>query len=98
MIIGGAQEEISLDRLISEAEAEVEEDVMAHGGWEAVSDDYLSRRVMDKMNSRGVQVQQLQSKSAAIPEASSKAKKWSGFKNLSEVRSEYVLDHPETER
>ena len=78
-----------------DAQEEMEQEVQAMGGWDRYEEcaDHISANVMSKLNARGgFTAKQLQMNSSALPEASSKAKKWSNFKNMSELRSDFVED------
>ena len=74
VIIGGAQEEISLEQLMSEVEEAVQAEVAAG---RKIDEDRFARRVHNKLQSKGVKTKQLQRnfESLETVNASSMAKK-----------------------
>ena len=89
VIIGGAQEEMSLEQLMSEVDAEVQAEVAA--GRE-INEDEFAERLHTKFKSKGVVTKQLQRNEANLETASASpmAKKLSNLKSMSEVRKNYA--------
>ncbi len=53
VIIGGAQEELALQRLLEEVNSEVQQEAAAHGGGEHIDEDALTHRVHSKLMNKG---------------------------------------------
>ena len=53
VIIGGAQEEIALQRLLEEVNQEVQQEAQAQGGGDRIDEEELAHRVHAKFASRG---------------------------------------------
>ena len=58
VIIGGAEEELSLEKLMAEVEEEVRKEREQNGG--ALDEEELSRRIHTRFNSRGTRIALLQ--------------------------------------
>ena len=88
VIIGGAQEEISLEAIMAEVDKEVQEEMTS--GREIESSLFASK-VHTKLQSKGVSVKQLQRNNAELETAADfpEAKKISTMNNLTEVRKFY---------
>ena len=88
VIIGGAQEEISLEQLMSEVDEEVQAEIAA--GRE-IDEDLFAQRVHTKLQSKGVKTKQLQRnfKSLETVSAAPMAKKISNMKSMSEVKKNF---------
>ena len=88
VIIGGAQEEISLEQFMSEVDEEVRAEVAA--GREIDEEDF-ARRVHVKLQSKGAKTKHLQRNDASLETAHSSptAKKLSNLKSMSEVRKNF---------
>ena len=97
VIIGGAQEEISLEQFMSEVDEEVQVEVAA--GRE-IDEDAFAERVHTKMKSKGIRTKQLHRNDASLEtvNASPVAKKLSNLKSMTEVRKNYVPDDSSSER
>ncbi|XP_067652686.1 uncharacterized protein [Haliotis asinina] len=87
VIIGGAQEELSLEQWMEEVNQEVQAEVQARGA-DNFDDDAMAKRLAEGWASRGVMAKQLQRNSAGLGEVSSQVKKISKMKNLSDYRKE----------
>lgn len=87
MIIGGAQEEISLQRLMTEVNQDVEEEMRSAGG--EVDVDLLNARIHSKMSARGEITHQLQMNMSALPEASLFAQNLTKKSKMSDWKTEY---------
>ncbi|XP_046356633.2 uncharacterized protein LOC124135371 [Haliotis rufescens] len=86
VIIGGAQEELSLEQWMDEVNREVQAEVQAKGA-DNFDEEVLSKRLADGWASRGAQAKQLQRNSAGMGEVSSQVKEISKMKNLSAYRA-----------
>ena len=93
VIVGGAREEMSLESLMAEVDAEIQQEVVA--GRE-VDAEAMSDMLHQRFKSRGNTVNQLQCNNAELTSATSSpmAKKFSGMTKLSEVRSAYQANPP----
>ncbi|CAH1799330.1 unnamed protein product [Owenia fusiformis] len=89
VIIGGAQEEISLQKLMEDVNIEVVQEYEAAGGEGAIDEEELSAKVYKKMQSKGAKTRQLRSHNAALPEANMKSKMYSKFTNMDDLRMNY---------
>ena len=87
VIIGGAQEELSLNQLMAEVDAEVQNRVAAGG---SVNEEEISNLLHQRWKSRGECVAQLQMNNAELDTLSSpEAKSYSKLKSLSAVRTNF---------
>ena len=88
VIIGGAQEEISLEQFMSEVDEEVQAEVAA--GRE-IDEDMFAHRVHQKLQSKGVQTKQLQRNFECLETVNSApmAKKIWKMKSISEVKKNW---------
>ncbi|XP_045171781.2 uncharacterized protein LOC123533890 [Mercenaria mercenaria] len=88
VIIGGAQEELSLNQLMAEVDAEVQNRVQAG---EDFNEEEVSDLMHERWRSRGECVAQLQMNKAELGTvlSSPEAKTYSKFKSLSEVRTNF---------
>lgn len=88
VIIGGAQEEISLEAIMAEVDKEVKNE-MAFG--KAIESSAFASKVHSKLQSKGIEVNQLQRNKAELETAANVplAKKISTMNNLDEVRKFY---------
>ena len=93
VIVGGAREEMSLETLMAEVDAEIQQEMAA--GRE-VDAEAMTDMLHERFRSRGEQVQQLQCNNVELTSATSSpmAKKFSNMTKLSEVRCAYKADHP----
>ncbi|OWF47448.1 ariadne-like RING finger protein R811 [Mizuhopecten yessoensis] len=93
VIIGGAQEEISLERWMAEVDEEVQREIAVGN---QINDDEMTRRVQAKMNSKGIRGKKLQRNNLDLEAASASSKQLAGFTNMADVRSNFketsVLD------
>lgn len=87
VIIGGAREEISLDRLQNDVSEEIESAIQLSPG-EEIDEDILIEQVYAKLQKQGATTVQLQQGHQALPEACAPAKKMAACVNLKEVRGE----------
>ena len=97
VIIGGAQEEMSLEQLMSEVDEEVQAEISA--GRE-IDEDEFAERVHVKLHSKGVRTKQLQRNAAALETVNDApmAKKLSGMKSMSEVKKNFKTSETSRER
>ncbi|XP_013416697.1 uncharacterized protein LOC106178172 isoform X2 [Lingula anatina] len=86
VIIGGAQEEVTLQRHLAEVNEEVLQEAQ---GMEELDDEEVATKVHQKLLSKGAKTKKLMRNQAALPEASGVAKKMSAFKNMAEVQATY---------
>lgn len=88
VIIGGAQEELSLDQWMADVEAEVVQELREHGGdLDDDAEERVSRSVHAKLKSKGANVRQLHLNKAALAEASVSAQALSKCQKMSDVQS-----------
>ncbi|XP_064600689.1 uncharacterized protein LOC135466866 [Liolophura sinensis] len=88
VIIGGAQEELSLDQWIADVEAEVVQELREHGGdLDDDAEERVSRSVHAKLKSKGANVRQLHLNKAALKEAPLSAQHLSKCEDMSAVQS-----------
>ncbi|KAK6177184.1 hypothetical protein SNE40_015339 [Patella caerulea] len=88
VIIGGAQEEISLERWMEEVNQQVIAE-MNEKGEANVTEDELCSRVHSHLQSKGAKSKQLHRNMGKLQEASKFAKEVSAYSNMSDVRSAY---------
>ncbi|KAJ8309002.1 hypothetical protein KUTeg_013876 [Tegillarca granosa] len=91
VIIGGAQEELSLEQWMADVDQEVQADLQA--GRE-IDDEEISRRVQEKLNLKGAKAKQLQRNNATLEAPTENALKLSKFNNMADVRKNFVLGAP----
>lgn len=85
VIVGGAVEEISLERLMDEVQKEVEEKQK-----EGITDQKaLSSYVQQRLNLQGVTTNQIMMNNSNLEKASDKAVNYSKVANLAKLREEY---------
>ncbi|XP_070569055.1 uncharacterized protein [Ptychodera flava] len=89
VIIGGAQEEISLQRLMEEVNQEV---IHFHrlcgGGY--VDEESMTKAVSEKLKKKGARAKQLKMNSSELRGPSKSAVKLSSKRNMAEVKEEYM--------
>ena len=88
VIIGIAEEEITLERLWRDAEDEVMVIVKTYGGWQYYGEhaEEISKKFTDRLNSRPIQVKQLRQINQSLPETDMSVQKVSKFENMAEFR------------
>ncbi|XP_033736160.1 LOW QUALITY PROTEIN: uncharacterized protein LOC117324418 [Pecten maximus] len=86
VIIGGAQEEISLERWMAEVDEEVQREISMGN---QINDDEMTRRVQAKMDSKGIRGKKLQRNNFDLEAASASSKKLAEFTNMEDVRSNF---------
>ncbi|XP_033727802.1 LOW QUALITY PROTEIN: uncharacterized protein LOC117317113 [Pecten maximus] len=86
VIIGGAQEEMSLERWMAEVDEEVQREI-ASGN--QINDDEMTRRVQAKMTSKGIRGKKLQRNNFDLEAASASSKKLAEFTNMEDVKSNF---------
>lgn len=94
VIIGSAQEEISLEKLMSNIQQEVNNLVETSGG--AMSTEAMSRIVQSKLKSDGFRVKKMQMCNADYAKPSSTSKMYSGMKNMNDLRNIFKTSETET--
>ncbi|KAH3776410.1 uncharacterized protein LOC127844871 [Dreissena polymorpha] len=92
VIVGGAREEMSLERLMEEVNEEVQADLAAGL---AIDEDDMTKRVHAKMAFKGIRSTQLQRNKAELSSAhdNEAASKLSKLTNLKDVRKEFKPNH-----
>jgi Mg-chelatase subunit ChlD len=93
VIIGSAQEEISLEKLMSNIQHEVDNLVETSGG--AMSTEAMSKFVQTKLQSDGVKVKKMQMFNSDYAKPSSTSKMYSGMKDMSELRNAFKTTEPQ---
>lgn len=83
VIIGGAQEEVSLEKLMAEVDEEVQKDLKAG---KKIDEEELSSRIHEKMKLKGVRAKQLKSNNKQVSEITRRAKMMSKLRTLPEMR------------
>ena len=83
VIIGGAQEEVSLEKWMAEVDEEVQRDL--EDGKE-IDEEELSRRIHEKMKLKGARAKQLKRQNKQVGEITRRAKMMSKLKTLPEMR------------
>ena len=86
VIIGGAQEEMSLEKFMADVDEEVQKEIAA--GRE-IDDDEMSRRVHMKLKSKGVVTKQLQRNKMELSSASHASKMLSAHTNMADVKKNF---------
>lgn len=93
VIVGGAVEEISLEKLMKDVQLDVEDQRN-----KGVTDEKeLSDYVESRLKSRGATVFQMKLNNSELEQASKNAKKYSAMKSMKELRTEYKserMDEP----
>lgn len=84
VIIGGAQEEVSLEKWMAEVDAEVQRDL--EGGKE-IDEEELSRRIHEKMKLKGARAKQLKRNNKQVGEMTRRAKMMSKLQTLQEMKN-----------
>lgn len=82
VIIGGAQEEVSLEKWMTEVDEEVQKDLEAG---KEIDEEELSRRIHDKMKLKGARAKQLK-RNKQVGEITRRAKMMSKLRTLPEMR------------
>lgn len=83
VIIGGAQEEVSLEKWMAEVDTEVQRDLEAG---KEIDEEELSRRIHEKMKLKGARAKQLKRNNKQVGEITRRAKMMSKLKTLPEMR------------
>ena len=83
VIVGSAQEELSLDKWMTEVDEEVQRDI---DDGKEIDEEELSRKIHEKMILRGARAKKLKRKNKKVGEISRRAKMMSKCKQLSEAR------------
>lgn len=83
VIIGGAQEEVSLEKWMAEVDEEIKKDLEA--GVE-IDEEELSKRIHKKMNLEGARAKQLKRNTKQVGEINRRAKMMSKLRTLPEMR------------
>ncbi|XP_022298722.2 uncharacterized protein LOC111107687 [Crassostrea virginica] len=83
VIIGGAQEEVSLEKWMAEVDEEVQRDLEAG---KEIDEEELSRRIHEKMKLKGARAKQLKRQNKQVGEITRRAKMMSKLKTLPEMR------------
>ena len=85
VIVGGAVEEISLEKLM----AEVQEEVQAQQELGLADETVIAYAVQEKLKSRGFKSNQMQVNNASLERASSSAMKYSKLSSMSDIKKEF---------
>lgn len=83
VIIGGAQEEVSLEKLMAEVDEEVQKDLEAE---KVIDEEELSRRIHEKMKLKGARAIQIKRKNKQVGEISRRAKIMSKLRTFPDMR------------
>lgn len=83
VIIGGAQEEVSLEKWMAEVDEEVQRDLEAG---KEIDEEELTRRIHEKMKLKGARAKQLTRNNKQVGEMTRRAKMMSKLKTLPEMR------------
>lgn len=83
VIIGGAQEEVSLEKLMAEVDEEVQKDLKAK---KVIDEEELSRRIHEKMKLKGARAIQIKRKNKQVGEISRRAKIMSKLRTFPDMR------------
>lgn len=83
VIIGGAQEEVSLEKLMAEVDEEVQRDLELG---KEIDEEELSRRIHEKMKLKGARAKQLKKTNKQVGEINRRAKMMSKLRTLPEMR------------
>ena len=92
VIVGGAVEEISLERLVEDAQKEIENQRVNFG---ITDESELAKVLHEKLKSKGMQTNQIKLNNSSIEKASEISIKYSKASNLSDLKSEFVKLQPE---
>ncbi|KAK2146229.1 hypothetical protein LSH36_623g01083 [Paralvinella palmiformis] len=84
IIVGGVQEEISLQQLMDEVNLEVTEEFNATSG--DIPEEEIVTKVQERLQSKCAKTKRLQRNNAELPESTDSAKQISSCVNLTEVR------------
>jgi hypothetical protein len=84
VIIGGAQEEVSLEKWMSEVDEEVQRDIEAG---KEIDEEELSRRIHEKMKLKGARAKQLKRNNKQVGEMTRRAKMMSKLRTLPEMKN-----------
>ncbi|CAF1392948.1 unnamed protein product, partial [Didymodactylos carnosus] len=88
VIIGSAQEEISLEKLMAQVHEEVMKEAAARGG--PVDEIELTRRIQDLLKNGGTKTKRLKIDNNAIPSITTKAEQLSKMTTMQEVRDNWT--------
>lgn len=89
VIVGGAVEEISLDKLLEEAQKEVE-----HQTSLGITDERLLTEAVEKsLKTKGVKTNQIRLNNSNLERASENAIKYSKISSMSELKKEYKIEN-----
>ncbi|XP_060062436.1 uncharacterized protein LOC132543000 [Ylistrum balloti] len=95
VIIGGAQEEISLERWMAEVDEEIQREIAAGN---QINDQEMTHRVQAKMESKGIRGKKLQRNNFDLEAASASSIQLAQFTNMAEVRTNFksppAVDRP----
>ncbi|XP_048735269.1 uncharacterized protein LOC125650791 [Ostrea edulis] len=91
VIIGGAQEEISLEKWMAEVDEEIKREMDA--GRE-INDEEMSHMVHKKLKSKGAVAQHLRQNNVGLDIASDDIKKYSEITNMADIRKRYKMAAP----
>ena len=92
VIVGGAVEEISLEKLMADVDKEVEQ-MTAQG---ITDEKQIASVVQQKLASKGVVTNQLKLNNANLERASDRAVTYSNMSSMAELQKAYVKDAPES--
>ena len=84
IIIGGAQEEISLERWMQEVDREIQAEMLAGN---RIDDDEMTKRVEGKLKHKGAHGTKLMRNNADLEDVSATSKGYAGLSSMAEVRS-----------
>lgn len=90
VIIGGAQEEVSLEKWMAEVDEEVQRDLAAG---KVIDEEELSKRIHEKMKLKGARAMQLKRHNKKVGEITRRAKMMSKLGKLAEMR-DFPADVP----
>ncbi|XP_048735686.2 uncharacterized protein LOC125651138 [Ostrea edulis] len=88
VIIGGAQEEISLEKWMAEVDEEIKREMDA--GRE-INDEEMSHMVHEKLKSKGAVAKRLRQNNVGLDIASEDVKKYSEITNMADIRKNYKM-------
>lgn len=86
VIVGGAQEELSLDRWMEEVDEEIQADIAA--GMQ-IDDEEMAQRVEEKLKLKGAQGKKLMRNNADLEDFSPTSKQYASCNSLADVRAIY---------
>lgn len=91
VIVGGAVEEISLDKLLEDAQREVDQQTAL-----GITDERLLTEAVEKsLKSKGVRTRQIRLNNSNLDKASNEAIKYSKLSSMAEMKKEYKLSEPD---